>query len=410
MDKITSLARGRPARPHPPAILLALEIANLPAQAIAAYRPSLRPQRFVVVRQSAESHKASIYACSAAALELGVQPGMPVFAAHRKWPRQLTIVTRDEALERQLTAAVAAVFDNYTPRHDVIRSGIWVLDLTGTPVQRQLTWERIGCRIIADLRRQVPDVAAAVGLSRSRLIARILARRSTPAGLATCHPGSEEAFLDATELTEIPGLSAGAREKAHACGLRQVRQLRSLPRSALVKRFGRRDGERLYALAADAGTDGSELPLPRQKLQAETVLQRDVNDAGVLTACLRYTVDKLCHDLRRHFLLARGITFIVRYTDNRSSQSSLTLGRATDDFSALFEATSGLYCAAYRRRAAIKSMRLVATRTNSGAGQIDLFEQGAQRRQRSLGSAITAIRERQGFNAVLSAANIATVA
>lgn len=268
MDKITSLVRGRPARPHPPAILLALEIANLPAQAIAAYRPSLRSQRFVVVRQSAESHKASIYACSAAALELGVQPGMPVFAAQRKWPRQFTIVTRDEELERQLTAIGAAVFDNYTPRHDVIRSGIWVLDLTGTPVQRELTWDLIGRRIVTDLRREVPDVDVAVGLSRSRLIARILARRSTPAGLATCHPGDEEAFLDATELSEVPGLSASARGRAHDCGLRQVRRLRSLSRSALVKRFGRTDGERLYSLGlgAAAGTDGSELPPPRRKL------------------------------------------------------------------------------------------------------------------------------------------------
>jgi DNA polymerase-4 len=338
---------------------------------------------------------------------------MPLFVVLRKWPRQIAVVNRDEALECQLTRAATDVFDTYTPRFDVIaagvrRSGIWLLDLTGTPAQRQLSWEEIGGRIVADVRSQAPGLDIAVGLSRSRLIARLLAQRSLPSGVATCDPEDEEVVLDATDLAEIPGLSAASRQKAHACGLRQVRHVRGLQRGALVRRFGRIDGERLYALGlgTDVETGGSESALVRKKLDAETMLHRDINDGQLLLACLRYTVDKLCHELRRQQLLARAITLVLRYTDNRSNQSSQPLARSSADFATLFTAASRLYQATYRRRVAIKSMRIAVTRTDSGAGQIDLFEQAIQRKQGALGAAITAIRERQGFSAVLSAANI----
>ena len=390
-------------RPQQP-LYLAVDVDQLAAQALTANRPDLRQRPFAVVRQSAESHKAAVFACSKAARELGVEPGMPVFVMRRKWPDQIATVDRDEIMEQGLLEQLSRVLVDYTPRFELDRRAHCVLDLTGTPTQRQMPWPQIAAAVADSVRQRTGLLEVAVGLSQNRLIAKVTARRARPCGASICDPGEELKLLAATRLDHLPGLSSSCRHQARMYGIDRVGQLWPLRRSALVKRFGRCDGEKLYGLAR--GVDAEARALPKQSIQAETVLGRDVNDGGALHSCVRYTVDQLCHQLRLGGMLARGIRLVLRYTDNRSAQASRVLGCATDDFETLLAATTALFETAYQRRAAIRSMCLAVSRPGRGSGQIDLFEHHRQHKHGSLGRALTAIRERGGFGAVVSADNI----
>ncbi len=391
------------ARPRPP-LYLAIDVDQLAAQAIAADRPELRQRPFAVVRQSAKSHKAAVFACSKTARDLGVELGMPVFAMRRKWRNRIATVGRDENMEQRLLERLSQVLLDYTPRFELDGRAHCLLDLTGTPAQRQMPWPQIAAAVAGSVQQRTGLLEVAVGLSQNRLIARVIARRARPCGVSICDPAEELGVLAATQLDHLPGLSSSCRHRARMYGIDRVGQLRPLRRAALVKRFGRDDGEKLYGLAR--GVDAGARAVPRQSVQAETVLDRDINDAEALQACARYTVDKLCHELRRRGMLARGIRLVLRYTDNRSAQASRILGCATDDFETLLAATTALFETAYRRRVAIRSMCVAVSRPGRGSGQIDLFEHNRQRQQGSLGRALTAIRERGGFGAVVSAANI----
>ena len=104
--------------------------------------------------------------------------------------------------------------------------------------------------------------------------------------------------------------------------------------------------------------------------------------------------------------MTRRLTFQLRYTDNRTAQRSVLLAAATDDFRVLSKVAVGLFHEAYQRRVAIKSMHVVASRPSRDSGQLDLFGGQRERRQRALGTAITDIRTRMGFDAVLSATSL----
>ncbi|MFH1572136.1 MAG: hypothetical protein ABIL09_29370 [Gemmatimonadota bacterium] len=138
-------------------------------------------------------------------------------------------------------------------------------------------------------------------------------------------------------------------------------------------------------------------------MSAETVLERDVNDEDALRQLVRLTVDKVCDQLRLQGLMARRVAVQLTYTDNRRARRSAVMPASTDAFDALAAAALGLFAELHLRRVALKAIEVVAMRPGRDSGQLDLFVGDGERRQRSLGRAVTDIRRRMGFGAVLAA-------
>ena len=175
----------------------------------------------------------------------------------------------------------------------------------------------------------------------------------------------------------------------------------SLDRRALRRRFGRREGERLYG--AVRGLEAEARPGAPAGIEAETMLREDANDDGLLRAAVALTVDRACHELRLHGLAARSLTLRITYTDDRRAQRTSRLPAATDDFPVLCAAAEELFHQIHVRRAAVRTIAALPSRTCPASGQQDLFDGEAGRRRRCLGTAITDIRSRLGFGAVVGA-------
>lgn len=333
---------------------------------------------------------------------------MPLFVARRRCP-QAAVVSRDRVFEDAIRARVSRALDRWTPRANVRGCLRCTLDLSGTPAQRQ--WAVASRDDLAALARRVQaDVGSrsqlqwmAVGLSSSPLVARLLARQALPQGILVCPPGSELDELGSKPVDVLPGLSGPVRDKLRKYGLLYVHQIQRLDRRSLVKRLGLHDGGKLHGMVRGIGD-----PTPREEtpaIGAETVLRSDLNDDYLLVQCVRLIADRMCDKLRRAGTLARRLTFRLTHTDNRSIQRSADLAQATADFDIIEAAARRLFDEAYVCRAAIKSMSLTAVRPSRCHGQMDLFETGRERRLHSLGAAITDIRQRLGFEAVLSGAS-----
>ena len=385
---------------HEP-LYLSLEIDQFSAQVIAAYNPLYQRKPFVVVRQNADSHKSSVWACSALARRLHAEPGMPVHPL-KKRHAELAVVPRDEELEKTACAELSRLIYGYTPEYEINEGGRCLLDLTGTPILRQGGVGHLAMRLKDEVHYKIGLEEIAIGISRSKLISRMMAKAARPDAVRICEPGQESDVLGSLDAALLPGLSPPCREKIKKYGLRKIGQIQRLGREALIRRFGM-EGEKLYTLTSGVESDSGGAR--GKALYAETVLDRDINDRVLLVQNVRYTADKLCHGLKIENARTKRLSFILKYTDYRTVQKAALLSSPTNDFITIAQASIRLFEALYQRRVAIKSMKLVAGRPQGDTGQLDLFETDGQKRQRSLGCAITEIRKQMGFGIVLSASS-----
>jgi DNA polymerase-4 len=400
---------------HP--LFLALEVEDFPAQTLAAWDPALRGQAFVVVNQDPDNHKTFVMACSPEARHLGARAGMPYAVVRRRW-RSLPARFPEPAWEAALLEELRALCYAHTPEFLVRDNGCAVLDLTGTPALREALRKGsaagplggsapsshpsslLARRLQHAIRSQTGLQDVALGLAATRLMARVMARQAHPAGLRICPPGREAETLAPLPPSLLPGLSPQCRERIRRYAFETIGHLRAQGRQALAARFGT-EGEKLYTLAC--GLDLAPVPERRRPIEAETTLEEDINDDDALARKVRLVADQLAFRLRQEGAVAAKLTVTVRYSDHRSARKTLTVAPATDGFKELADLALRGFRAAYTRRVALRAIHLSVRQPDADRGQTDLFEGLADLRARALGDALTKIRKRSGFEAILSA-------
>jgi DNA polymerase-4 len=388
----------KPRRRDP--LYCAIDIREFPAQALAAYEPSLRGKAFVVTCQDPESHKSSVWACSAEALSLGVPRGMPVAFATKRFPKVIA-VPRNKELEAAACGELRMVFDRYSPEWSLGDRGKGLIDLTATPASRSRSALSIAATVRDDILASLRLDSLAIGAARSAVVARLLSKQARPSGVCVCEAGREMDLLASMESGLLPGLSPGVRQRLASYGLTRIGQIRDLGREALVRRFGA-EGERLYALTMGLLPEREHRPAPQ--LLAETTLDRDINDMGKLLDRVRFIADKLCFLLKsgNHFI--GRFTFHLTYGDGKTVQRTVALPMFTNDYLEIAGRACDAFLALYQRRVAVKTLRLCAIRPEADPGQTELFETEGDLRQRRLGVQLTRVREKCGFEAVRSGA------
>ncbi len=383
---------------QPDALYLCFAIDRFPAQAFSAYHPPYQTRPFVVVRQDPESHKSSVWACSGPAGELGVQSGIPVHMVERAHP-EVEIVPFSDIWEQTAQADLSRIVYTYTPDVAFGESGSCLMDLSHMPLLRRLDPEHVAGKLKEEIALKVNIAEVACGLSRNRLLAKLLADLAKPDGVTVCPPGEEDEVLEALDVERLPGLSRSTRDKVRKYGIRTVGQVRNLGREALIWRLGR-EGELLYSLSR--GID-CVIETPLKEVASETTLDRDINDLGPLRQHVKLTADALCYKLQTQGLRARRLTFVLRYADDRRSQRTATFAFPTHEFSEIGDVAVQVFEEVYQRRIAIKSIRLVVKQPQVESGQLNLFETAAEKRQRCLDEAVTQVRDKMGFGSILSA-------
>jgi DNA polymerase-4 len=370
------------------------------AQVIAAYDPPLRNTAFVVVQQSADSMHTFVRASSTAALNLGIHAGMPVMRVRKQHP-SVPVIAQNTTYENDVCAQLSSILESYTPEFHVSQWGTCLLDLTATPSQRQQFQHVAIDHLRNDITRKVGLRTISAGAARTTLLARMLAHMAVPDNTRICRPEDEASVFSRLDTALLPGLSATCREKLRKYGLHTVSQIQALSKEALMCRLGH-EGERLYCMAH--GIESRSVRGPVLELSAETVLDRDINDVEALHNHVRFTVDKLCHQLKTQHVLADRVHFLLRYTDGKSRQKTTVFHSPTSDYLTICGIAERLFDALCDRRVAVKSMRLTTRRPEEESGQLDLFTTERQLKQERLSAGIVNVRSRMPFTSIVSAA------
>ena len=364
---------------------------DIAAFAVAVERvihPDLR-SRPVVVAPVGPS-RSVVTALSPEAQEWGVRKGM-ILARALRLCRGLVVLPPNEPLYARATNALCRVLEGFSPVLEPAGYGRAYLDVTGTGrlfgPPRDTAW-----RAQREIRQRL-RLDAALGVATNKMVSRIAAVVTEPAGLQDVAPGDEAGFLAPLPARLLPGVGAKTQEQLRELNVRLIRELAAMSLNHLMLAFGR-FGCKLHEEAL--GIDNTPVYPPRAvpAVEEEIVLAQDSNDWDLLKNELRRLCERAGEQLRREKQCAGCLEVRVRYSDYREAAGKAKLAVPLQSSAGLAARAGGLLERTLTRRTRVRSLHLRLTGLGSGPTQLDLFADPKPLRQARLESALDQLRRR----------------
>lgn len=254
----------------------------------------------------------------------GIHSAMPAAAARRRLP-DAVYLRPDFPAYREASAQVMEVLRRNVEVVEVVGLDEAYLDLTGI-FSPKATMRRVATQI-----REETRLTCSVGISESRMLAKITSELGKPAGLVVL--SREEALEQFAGESPglIPGIGPKTVSRLEEMGIRTLGDLRGWQRPALEDRFGPRSGAWLHA----RGNLLDETPVVTEhetKSQStEITFDVDVNRRAELERHLGDLSEELCRRLRKRDLAGRTIGIKVRLDDWTNVTRSQSIEEPTND-------------------------------------------------------------------------------
>jgi DNA polymerase-4 len=285
-------------------------------------RPELRGKPVVVC---GSGPRAVVTTASYEARRLaGIHSAMPAAVARRKLP-DAVYLRPDFPAYREASAQVMEVLRRNVETVEVVGLDEAYLDLTGI-FSPKATMRRVATEI-----REDTGLTCSIGISESRMLAKITSELGKPAGLVVL---SREAALerfagDSPGL--VPGIGPKTVIKLQGMGVRTLADLREHEREQLEAAFGPRSGAWLHA----RGRLWDETPITvsreTKSQSVETTFDVDIRNRAELESILAEQAEELCRRLRKRELEGRTIGIKVRLDDWTNVSRSQTVEQPTND-------------------------------------------------------------------------------
>jgi len=268
-----------------------------------------------------ESNRGVVAAASYKAREYGIRSAMPIFRA-RQLCRDLVIRRGRMARYVELSREVMKVLHGFSPLVEQISIDEAYIDLTGTDKLFGSPPGTVGA--IKERIRETVSLTCSVGLSSSKLVAKVASDMNKPDGITIVPPALAVEFLRSLPVGKIPGIGGKSEEQLRRLGIRKIGDLAKYDPAYLEERFGK-FGRRLQAMAE--GRVHSELvPWSQPKsVSNEITMPEDTDDMRTLEKYLLELSDNVGRRLRRHCLKGRTVTLKVKTHRHRLLTRSATL-------------------------------------------------------------------------------------
>ena len=190
----------------------------------------------------------------------------------------------------------------------------------------------LGARSIAEAVqvsvRAATSLSCSLGVSTSKVVAKIASDYRKPAGLSVVPAGSEAAFLAPFPVRRLPGVGPKAEARLLGAGVSTIGALAGLDDGRLRQLLPGVVGGLLRDRARGIDPRELELSTERISISVENTFERDLTDRGQLHGELRRMAVRVGDHLRESGRTARTVTTKLRYTDFsiRSRSTSLRIG------------------------------------------------------------------------------------
>lgn len=285
-------------------------------------RPELRGKPVVVC---GSGPRAVVTTASYEARRLaGIHSAMPAATARRRLP-DAVYITPDFPAYREASARVMEALRRNAEVVEVVGLDEAYLDLTGI-FSPKATMRRIAAQI-----REETGLTCSVGISESRLLAKITSELGKPAGLVTLSREQALERFGGESPGLVPGIGPKTLARLERMGVRTLAELGARPREELEGTFGPRSGAWLHFRGRL--WDETQVTVEREtkSVSVENTYDTDLNQRGEIEAKVEGLAKELCERLRRKGLAGRTIGLKVRLDDWTNVTRSHTVEQPTAD-------------------------------------------------------------------------------
>ncbi len=256
----------------------------------------------------------------------GIHSAMPAAVARRRLP-DAVYLQPDFTAYREASVRVMKVLRGNAETVEVVGLDEAYIDLTGL-FSPKTTMRRIASEI-----RDETGLTCSVGISESRMLAKITSELGKPAGLVVL--SREEALerFAGESPGLIPGIGPKTVTKLGGMGIRTLAELSDQDPEMLEQTFGPRQGRWLHRRARLEDETPVTVQRETKSQSAETTFDVDVRDRAELEAHLGHLAEELCRRLRKRELRGRSIGIKVRLDDWTNVTRSHSVAEPTCDLS-----------------------------------------------------------------------------
>jgi DNA polymerase IV len=255
----------------------------------------------------------------------GIHSAMPAATARRRLPDAIYIKP-DFPAYREASAGVMEVLRSNVETVEVMGLDEAYLDLTGL-FSPKATMRRI----VAEIREVSGGLTCSVGISESRLLAKITSELGKPSGFTVLsREAALERFADHSPGL-VPGIGPKTVGRLEKLGVTTLAGLREVPREDLEERFGPRSGAWLHSRSRLWDETPVATSRETKSQSAETTFDVDVGNRGELERHIVELAEELCRRLGKKDLRGRSIGIKVRLDDWTNVTRSLSVDEPTND-------------------------------------------------------------------------------
>jgi DNA polymerase IV len=254
----------------------------------------------------------------------GIHSAMPAAVARRRLP-DAVYLRPDFTAYREASGEVMAVLRRNAETVEVVGLDEAYVDLTGI-FSPKATMRRIAAEI-----REETGLTCSIGISESRMLAKITSELGKPAGLVVLSRAEALQRFSAESPGLIPGIGPKTVARLEGMGIRTLAELRARERASLEQSFGPRNGRWLSSRARLEDETPIAVVRETKSQSAETTFDVDVRDRAELEASIASLAGELCRRLRSRELAGRTIGIKVRLDDWTNVSRSHTVEQPTND-------------------------------------------------------------------------------
>jgi DNA polymerase-4 len=254
----------------------------------------------------------------------GIHSAMPAAVARRRLP-DAVYLRPDFTAYREASGQVMAILRRNAETVEVVGLDEAYVDLSGI-FSPKATMRRIATEI-----RQETELTCSIGISESRMLAKITSELGKPNGLVVLSRAEALERFSAESPGLIPGIGPKTVARLEGMGIRTLAELRAREPAFLERSFGPRSGRWLYSRARLEDETPITVVRETKSQSAETTFDVDVTDRAELEASLASLAEELCRRLRARELEGRTIGIKVRLDDWTNVSRSHTVDQPTSD-------------------------------------------------------------------------------
>jgi DNA polymerase-4/DNA polymerase V len=339
-----------------------------------------------------------IVACASyAAKRMGIGRGVPLQEAKRLCPG-LVVLPSDYETYSLFSRRMFNILRRFTPQVEEYSIDEAFADLSGMRRALKASYETIARKIQADVEREM-GITVSVGLSLSKVLAKVASKHRKPRGLTVIPGRAIAAYLADLPVEALWGIGPATTQYLAKLGIKTALEFARLPERTLRERFSKPGIEIWRELRGE-----SVCPVLVQEKSLYASIGKTKTfapptaDRDYLFAHLLRNLESACIKARRHGLAPRRIAAFLRKQNFDTEGREAKLNRPSAHPLELCEPLRGLFTGMYRRRELYRATGVVLLDLVQDAPlQYSLFDDPLKAEKiRELYAAVDALSGRYG--------------